>query len=149
MTVQNHRRRPGWELRLLEVVADHSRRPFAWGGVGGGSDCHMMAMDAVVAVTGADPYADERGRYSTRRGALRRFRARGFGWLGEAYAAVLDEIPPAHAQRGDIGLVLVDDGKGGTVEAAVVMLPPHAHGKSETGAVRVPVSAVTRAFRVG
>lgn len=109
----------------------------------------MMAMDAVAAVTGIDPYADERGRYSTRIGALRRFRARGFSWLGDAYAAVLEEIPPALAQRGDIGLVRVDDGKGRAVEAAVVILPPHAHGKSETGSVRVPISAVTRAFRVG
>lgn len=139
----------GWEDRVIQVVADHGARPFEWGGRRGGSDCHMMAMDAVAAVTGADPYADERGRYSTRIGALRRFTARGFAWLGDAYAAVLDEIPPAQAQRGDIGLVLVDDGKGRTVEAAVVILPPHAHGKSETGAVRVPVSAVTRAFRVG
>lgn len=139
----------GWEDRVIQVVGDHAARPFEWGGQRGGSDCHMMAMDAVAAVTGTDPYADERGRYSTRIGALRRFTARGFGWLGDAYAAVLDEIPPAQAQRGDIGLVLVDDGKGGTAEAAVVILPPHAHGKSETGAVRVPVSAVTRAFRVG
>jgi cell wall-associated NlpC family hydrolase len=141
-------RKPGWEERLIEVVADHSRRPFSWGGKGGGSDCHMMAMDAVAAITGTDPYADERGRYATRIGALRRFTSRGFRWLGDAYAAVLQEVPPALAQRGDIGLVLVDDGKGGTVEAAVVILPPHAHGKSETGAIRVPVHHVTRAFRV-
>lgn len=141
-------RRPGWEERLFEVVADHSRRPFSWGGTDGGSDCHMMAMDAVAALTGVDPYADERGRYTTRIGALRRFSARGFAWLGDAYAAVLEEVPPALAQRGDIGLVEILDERGRTVEAAVVILPPHAHGKSETGAIRVPVAHVKRAFRV-
>jgi hypothetical protein len=141
-------RKPGWEERLFEVVADHSRRPFSWGGMDGGSDCHMMAMDAVKAVTGTDPYAEERGRYTTRIGALRRFTARGFRWLGDAYADVLQEVPPALAQRGDIGLVQIDDGRGRLVDAAVVILPPHAHGKSETGAIRVPVNLVTRAFRV-
>jgi hypothetical protein len=108
----------------------------------------MMAMDAVAALTGSDPYADERGRYATRLGALRRFTARGFAWLGDAYAAVFDEVPPALAQRGDIGLVMVPDGRGGEVEAAVVILPPHAYGKSEEGALRVPLRVVKRAFRV-
>ncbi|MAB00099.1 MAG: hypothetical protein CMN87_12075 [Stappia sp.] len=138
----------GWEERVLDVIADHQGRPFEWGGRRGGSDCHMMAMDAVEAVTGADPYADERGRYRTAIGALRRFTARGFSGLGDAYAAVLDEVPPSLARRGDIGLVQVADASGRLAEAAVVILPPHAYGKSEQGALRLPLSAVTRAFRV-
>lgn len=138
----------GWEDRLLDVIADHQGRPFEWGGRRGGSDCHMMAMDAVAAVTGADPYAAERGRYATPQGALRRFTARGLAGLGEAYAAVFDEIPPALARRGDIGLVRVADAAGRLAEAAVVILPPNAYGKAATGALRLPLSAVFRAFRV-
>lgn len=141
-------RRAGWEERLLSVIADHQGRPFEWGGAGGGSDCHMMAMDAVEALTGADPYAEDRGRYRTARGALRRLTARGFAGLGDAYAAVFEGVEIGKAQRGDIGLVQVPDEAGRLAEAAVVILPPHAYGKAETGALRLPLSAVTRAFKV-
>lgn len=108
----------------------------------------MMAMDAVEAITGTDPYAEDRGRYRTARGALRRLTARGFSGLGDAYGAVFSEVAPAQAQRGDIGLVRLPDEAGRLAEAAVVIVPPHAYGKAETGALRLPLSAVTRAFRV-
>lgn len=139
----------GWEGRLLDVIRYHGDRPFEWGGRKGGSDCFMMSMDVAQALTGADPYADERGRYTTRIGALRRFTARGFTWLAEAYGAVFEEIPRAHARRGDIGLVQIDDGRGRPVDCSVIVTGTHAIGKSETGTLRVPVKTLRTAFRVG
>lgn len=139
----------GWEGRLMAVIADHRDRPFEWGGKKGGSDCFMMAMDAAEALTGADPWAAERGRYTTRIGALRRFRANGFAWLADCYAETFNEIAPAMAQRGDIGLVTTRDARGREMQCSVVVMGSHAFGKSETGALRVPVSALTTAYRVG
>ncbi len=139
----------GWEVRLFEVLRDHEARPFSWGGVtggrpDGGSDCHMLAMDACRAVTGIDPYPDERGRYATRIGALRLFSARGFRWLDDAYAAVFERVPPMLAQRGDIGLVSCDG-----ADCACVVVGAEAIGKSPGGTIRVPVAALRTAFRVG
>lgn len=142
----------GWESRLISAVQKHSALPFSWGGFassGKASDCFEMAMDCCLAVTGVDPYADERGRYTTRIGALRRFTARGFSWLDGAYGAVFEECAPAMARRGDIGLVELagEDGRGDC--CSVVVVGAHAIGKSETGHVRVPVGWLSKAYQVG
>ncbi|MBA5779502.1 hypothetical protein H2509_20420 [Stappia sp. F7233] len=137
-------RREDWQERLIEAVQQHAERPFSWGGTDGGTDCFMLAMDAAKAVTGTDPYADERGRYKTRIGALRRFRKRGFGWLEDAFAAVFEPVPVPLAQRGDIGLVEADG-----QDCAVVVIGAEAVGKSERGTIRVPVKTLRKAFKVG
>src|SRR5690606_2395292 len=100
--------------------------------------------DAVVALTGVDPYPDERGRYSTAVGAKRLFTARGFRWLDDAYAAVFPEIPVSFARRGDIGLVECSG-----ADCAVVVVGAEAVGKSPDGVIRVPVRALKKAFKVG
>lgn len=104
----------------------------------------MQCMDVCLAITGVDPYAAERGRYSTAGGALKRFKRRGFLWLDDAYSAVFPDMPRALARRGDIGLVETTDG-----DCSVVIMGTHAFGKSPTGNIRVPVAHVRKAFKVG
>lgn len=141
----------GWEDRFLEAVENHSQRPFSWGGAatGEGSDCFEMCMDVAKAITGDDPYEDERGRYKTRLGALRRFKKRGFAWLADAYAAVFVEIHPSMARRGDIGLVSVIDENGKQVDCSAVVVGTVAIGKSETGTIRIPVDQLKTTYKVG
>lgn len=144
-------RKEGWEDRLTKVVEEHAQRPFAWGGTatGKGSDCFEMCMDVAKAVTGVDPYEDERGRYKSRMGALRRFKKRGFDWLAGAYAHVFLEIPPSMARRGDIGLVSIQDENGKPVDCSVVVVGAVAIGKSDAGTIRVPVGHLKTAYKVG
>lgn len=141
----------GWEEQLIKAVEEHAQRPFSWGGTatGKGSDCFEMCMDVAKAMTGVDPYEDERGRYKTRLGALRRFTKRGFKWLADAYADVFEEIPPSMARRGDIGLVSVLDENGKPVDCSVVIVGAVAIGKSDAGSIRVPVGHLKTAYKVG
>jgi hypothetical protein len=139
----------GWPERLSGVLADHADRPFEWGGRRGGSDCHMLAMDAVLALTGVDPYPDERGRYTTPIGAKRLFGKRGFGWLDDAYDAVFERTAPALARRGDIGLAAMMDPVLGPVDCAAVVAGADAWGKGREGILRVPTLSLAVCWRVG
>ncbi|MBO6507406.1 MAG: hypothetical protein JJ979_02785 [Roseibium sp.] len=141
----------GWEERLTKTIDEHSRKPFAWGGTasGKGSDCFEMCMDVAKAMTGVDPYEDERGRYKTRMGALLRFKKRGFKWLADAYADVFLEIHPSMARRGDIGLISIEDENGKPVDCSVVVVGTGAIGKSDAGTIRVPVGHLKAAYKVG
>lgn len=129
-----------WDVRLAAVVERHHDLAGAWGI----SDCFLFAMDCVEAVTGTDPYADERGRYSDAAGAAERLKARGFRSVEAAIAAVFDSVPVAMAQRGDLGVTRLRDG----TPACVVFVPGGVIGRGERGLVRLPRSVVKRAFEV-
>lgn len=60
-------RLPGAEARLQRLLAQALARPFAWGA----HDCALLVADAAEALTGVDPAADLRGRYSSEGGAHR------------------------------------------------------------------------------
>ena len=93
-----------WQDRLhayLDSVAD---TPFAWGT----HDCCLYIADAVQAMTGVDPAAAYRGRYSTETGARIALTRYGAGTLYATFnAAFGDSIAPAGAHRGDI--VAIDE----------------------------------------
>lgn len=91
----------GWEDRLLAAVEHHIARPFDWAE----SNCLWLMMDAAKAVSGTDPFADERGRFKSERGALQRMKARGFATLEELVASVFPRVPMAQAKRGDLALI--------------------------------------------
>lgn len=131
-------RREDWPERLMETIQRHAALPFGWGA----SDCFLLPMDCVEAMTGVDPWANERG-YSTEAGAAKRLRKHGFETVADAFAATFEEISPALAQRGDIGIV--DSPRG---PAGVVFFDAGAIGKAETGVRRVSRSLVLRAFKV-
>lgn len=95
-------RLPDWEQRLADFVAGNADRPFEWGAW----DCILMACAAVEAMTGVDPAAEYRGRYSDAKGAARALRELGQGTLARTVDAEFEACPVGKAGRGD--LVLVD-----------------------------------------
>ena len=126
-----------WPERLIDQIQRHSTIPFEWGK----SDCVTFPMDCVSAMTGEDPSRDHR-HYSTPRGAAKALAKNGFASVGDAFAAHFEEIPPAMAQRGDIGVV---EGEAATAGVVFMDVPI---GKDVNGTRRVSRSLVTRAFRV-
>ncbi len=79
--------------------------PFTWGS----HDCCLFAADAVIAVTGVDPAAEWRGRYSSEAEALA---LQGEGGLEGIVATGLAafgamECPVRLAQRGDCVLAVL------------------------------------------
>lgn len=99
-------RLPDWDVRLAAFIEARRNMPFAWGT----NDCAMFAGDAVIAITGRDPFADWRGTYECEdSGAM----VQGGAPLGfivdgalRAFGAQPAEV--CMAQRGDI--VMVDVG---------------------------------------
>lgn len=61
-----------WDLRLDLYLRESADKPFAWGA----HDCCLFVCDAVREMTGLDPAADFRGKYSTRAGAYALLRAK-------------------------------------------------------------------------
>ena len=62
-------RKEGWEERFLEVLAKHSKLPFKWGE----SDCAVLPMEIVEALTGSTPKTWSRD-YSDAAGAAKKLR---------------------------------------------------------------------------
>lgn len=129
----------GWEKRLNAVVARHQLLP----GDYGVSDCYVIPDDAVEAITGSVMYPKARG-YRTSAGAAKKLRAHGFANVREAFAARFEEIPPAFARRGDIGVIERDGQFSGGVFTSVGFAT-RAHGGP---VIFLSVSHVTAAFRV-
>lgn len=131
------RRRQDWPLRLNAWLDSARNRPFSWGS----HDCVLAAADAVVAMTGWDPAAEFRGRYTTRTGGVRAL-AEGGGLEAMVTAALGDPLPtPRLAGRGD--LVLVDGGPEGP--ALCVVLGAEAAGPGLDQVVYAPM----KDWRVG
>lgn len=91
-------RLPDWEARLAAYLEPLRLRPFAWGR----HDCCTFSGGAVAAMTGVDPMAEFRGRYSTPRGSVRALRRIGAGTLAATLDAKFESVPAPLAQRGDI-----------------------------------------------
>jgi hypothetical protein len=131
-------RTKGWEDRLYETLDAINGEPIAWGRY----DCITRVADVCLAMTGVDPMADFRGEYSTEAEAAKLIVARGCEDVAGLLAQAFPEVPPLMARRGDCGVVYGPDG----VPAAVVIEGATASG---AGSVRVSVTRVARAFRVG
>lgn len=140
----------GWEIALARVIEHHAQTAFAWGA----SDCLTMVGDAAAALTGFDPMAQFRGRYSSGAGAARVLKAEGYASVADAIASRLVEVAPAMARRGDCG-VIETVVRGKTVLAAVVVTGAEVVGKSSpgkaggTGLAILSRDRLVRAFRVG
>lgn len=136
------RRRPDWPERLHAALAAAEAVEFAWGR----SDCFTLAMDVVEALTGADPWSHERGRYASAKGAAKRLARVGYSDLGGLFADLGEQIHPSRARRGDLGLVRALDRS----RAAVVC---DGHGwvgrRAGDGLVRLPRAAAAAAYRIG
>ncbi len=91
-------RLPDWEARLAAYLEPLRLRAFAWGS----HDCCTFAGGAVEVMTGIDPIAEFRGRYSTARGSVRALRKFGAGDLAATLDGKFERVPASLAQRGDI-----------------------------------------------
>jgi hypothetical protein len=132
-------RPPGWEARLADVVARYQAGDFVWGA----ADCAHFAGDAAAAVAGEDRLADLRGLYDGPRSAARALLKLHCRDLGDVFALRFQEMPPAHARAGDIGVL-----RAGPVVSGCVILGAQAAGAGERGLVRFPRSLLLRAFQV-
>ena len=128
-----------WQARLVTYMADCRALPFQIGS----HDCALFAAGAVAAMTGHDPAAEWRGRYTTHRGGLRVLRRAGFWDHIEVVATQFPEILRIEALPGDLAAINTIDGPAlGVVQgAAIYVLRPDGLGL-------VPRNAATRAFRV-
>lgn len=129
----------GWEKRLKAAIEKHSKLPSEYGV----SDCYLIADDSVEAVTGERLYPDV--SYSSELGAAKELKRRGFDNVEEAFAAVLESIPPALAQRGDIGTTMNANGEicGGVFTGVGFMV------RDEIRVRYISIKNVHAAFKVG
>ena len=95
-------RLPDWEERLHAYLASRAGAEHAYGVI----DCCLFSADAVEAMTGHDPAAAFRGRYSSAAGSARALKRYGAGTLEATIDTMFEAIPVAFARRGDLGGVL-------------------------------------------
>lgn len=140
-------RLPDWEARLAVFVAGAWNRSFAWGE----HDCILMACAAVDAMTGVDPAADYRGRYSDAEGAALALRELGHGTLIKTIDAAFPARPLGKAQRGDVvmfrGSVGIAMGAFGLFVGEEALADAVATPKRE-GLVSIPRTMFERAWAV-
>lgn len=126
-----------WEVAMMDAIARHADQPFAWGV----SDCFELACDAVHLMTAKDPFPTIRGAYDSEHDALRILARRKAKSVIDLFARKFEEIPPAHAQRGD--LAAWDEMGIGIVTGR------HVVGKGPAGMTTLPATRMTRAVRIG
>lgn len=129
-----------WEPRLVEYLATAARTPFQ----AGTHDCALFMGACVEAMTGVDPAAKWRGKYKTIKSGIARVRRAGHADHVAVVAAMFEEVAPAYARRGDIGVVDGSEGFGalGIVQGEGVYVLTH------TGLGLEPRRNLKRAFRV-
>lgn len=106
---------------LLAFLAARQNMPFSWGQ----NDCVLFAAGAIRALTGRDALADI-GAWSNQREALARLKE--LGGLAAAVDGVLTALPPALAQRGDIGMIESQRGPALVVVCGLTLAGPGEHG---------------------
>lgn len=137
------RLRPDWEPRLNAWLEGRQDHPHQWGE----HDCLLQPAGAIEAQTGRDFAEGHRGKYRSANGATRYLRTLGFRMPAQLLDSILDRVPPAFAQRGDIALVKLPDLP--AVPAVIIGGEALAlvHGFDQP--LRVPRQFWTRAWSVG
>lgn len=101
-----------------------------------------MASDCVHVMTGFNP---TRGiRYATKLGALRAFHEHGCMTAIGLVESLFEEINPAEAVRGDLGIPAEYD----DLMSPAIIDGPVAFSKNEDGPVIIPRTSIVRAFAV-
>lgn len=137
-------RLPGWEGLLHAFLERKAGVSFTWGA----TDCCMFSADAVEAITGVDPAAAFRGRYSTAGGATRALKRYGAGSIEATIDTKFEAVGRAFARRGD--LVLMDGMVGVCIGGdAVFVGEEQRDGTGVAGLVRFPRARWSKAWRVG
>ena len=132
-------RRSDWREALTAYLVGTAAEPF----VPGKADCALFAAGAVKAMTGQD-FAHGFLGYRTTKGGLKKLMAKGYADHVALAASVLEEIPPAFAQVGDVAVVPGDDG----TDALGIVQGEMIYVSAPAGRGLVPLTSATRAFRV-
>jgi hypothetical protein len=135
------------DLTLLDsFLRERANDPFAWGT----RDCATLVFDALHLMTGVDPAAQIRGRWTSATSAARVFNACG-GWEGfaETGALGLPVKPGQDLQDGDV--VLLEAAHCGGLMAVAgslgLVYKQHIMAQGEDGIVVLPIDAADRAWR--
>ena len=132
-------RKDNWRAELFGCVSGSVRAPCK----AGKNDCALFAAGAVKAMTGVDLAVGWRSKYRTLAAGKKLLRNEGFADLGELAAHHFEEIPPLHAQVGDVALVDGDEDPAlGIVQGAFVWV------RMPEGIGSKPLTDIMRAFRV-
>lgn len=93
-------RLPDWDARFVAFLAGLGPPLHVYGA----RDCALLGADCVLAVTGVDPAAEFRGKYSTEAGAAKALRTIGAGDLASTVSSKFESIAPSLAGRADLVL---------------------------------------------
>lgn len=141
-------RRTDWPTLLFDAVEAARGQKFSWGS----NDCCLFACDCILAMTGVDPAAWFRGRYTTRRGAIRCLKTFADGGIAATIERIAvdcraPEILPSQAQRGDVLLVSAPECPPELL-AMGVCVGAHIAAMGRDGVNFVPLARGLRAWRV-
>ncbi len=130
-------RTPGWERRLGATLERHRKAAFAWGAY----DCATLVRDTALALGAADPFAGM--IWASKLDSIMELRRAGVRSVREFFAAGLDAVPVALAQRGDVGF---------TRDVAPLMCPaivtgPEAVSRDEHGWIVLPRELLVECYR--
>jgi hypothetical protein len=141
------KRLENWPLRM-ETAIDAARvLPFGYGP--GQYHCCLFTGNVIEAMTGGDPIAWFRGRYTTERGAYLALKRFAGGDVPEAAAKIAEdfgcvEIAPTLAGRGDAVLFDTPDGPA----MGICIGPQLVSVTKPNGLAFLPMIAATRAWKV-
>jgi hypothetical protein len=124
-----------WPERLVEYIDSRANMPFAWGP----NDCCTFAAGAVAAMTGEDHRLAF--GHKTEIGAARSLKKHG-GIVGICDAR-LERASIGTAQRGDLGLALID-----SRETLVVIEGAEVVAPGARGLIRMPREVLITAWAV-
>jgi hypothetical protein len=132
-----------WEA-VLQAQIQLAGKKFQWGTW----DCALAACDIIQALTGQDPGAPFRGKYSDEAGA-KAVIGTSLGAFAANIAASLgmQEVAPRLARRGDA--ILIDNGTPSGSLGIVDLTGAYAACAGSNGHIRVPMRRWKRAWRVG
>jgi hypothetical protein len=139
-----------WATRHYhQFLLDRAKAPFAWGS----NDCALFAADGIMAICGVDIADDFRGKYDSQSSAFALIHSVCGGSTvadAAAHCAAKHNLPelkyPLMAQRGD--LVIATNGDGSPIAGLIHLNGRHIVSVSEKGLVLLPITSVTRAWRV-
>jgi hypothetical protein len=131
-----------WPRALTDFAEERRKLPFVWGQ----NDCCLFAANWVAKLTGVDPAASLRGKYTTAAGAARIIKRRGGmqAMVGKICAGHgWPMVNPKLARRGDV--VLIEQATG---PALAVCMGEHAAAAGPNGVSMVPTLSALAGWRI-
>lgn len=141
-SISNFDRLPDWDTRLADLSTVQLEVAPEWGS----TDCLLTVGEAMEAVTGTNPLAKFKGKYTTEQGAAKLMRRHKCKTVEDVFEKYLKLIPVGRlsARRGDVGVMVIQG------QLAAGYFTNHGFAvKQESGLGFFPVTEVKTAFRVG